>query len=228
MRTFRLWVCRSAWTTFGISFSISGLSVGWDGNGLSRLGYTGHETYDEVFVQFLALALLAALETEDSDLLRDTERCATVSLISDSENALRTIEVEIVHGGNVGLGLASDEANAVWLATVTWLRFMTEEDGLSRCMFHVGNQTLSPVSVDIVVEREFLVLLDVPVCEDPHAHVMANCPFCYIAIRVAAVVRETPDTASFCSVNELLRSGLSDWGAVGKYENSSPRLSATS
>ena len=140
----------------------------------------------------------------------------------------RTIKVEIIHSGNVRLRLASNETNAIWLATVTRLCLMAEGASISRSVIRVDNQTILPVSVDIVVEREFLVLLDVPVCEDPHAHVMADCPFCYIAIRVAAVVRETPDTASFCSVNELLRSGLSDRRAVGEYENSSPRLSATS
>ena len=43
----------------------------------------GSGTYNEVFVELLALALLTALEAEDRNLLRNTKRYGMISLILD-------------------------------------------------------------------------------------------------------------------------------------------------
>ena len=60
-----------------------------------------------------------------------------------------------------------------------------------------------PVSVDVVVERQLLILFDVPLSVYPHSDMLPNRPFRYVAIRIAAVVRKTPDSASFRRVDEL-------------------------
>ena len=46
----------------------------------------------------------------------------------------------------------------------------------------------TPISVNVIVERQLLVLLDSAVCEDAHADVVANSPFRDIAIRIARSV----------------------------------------
>ena len=60
-----------------------------------------------------------------------------------------------------------------------------------------------PVSVNVVVERQLLVLQYGPLGKNPHSHLVANGPFCDIAIGVATVVCESPDPAFFSRVDEL-------------------------
>jgi hypothetical protein len=60
-----------------------------------------------------------------------------------------------------------------------------------------------PVSIDVVVERQFLVLRDSPLGKDPHPYSIPDGPFCNVAIRVTAVVREPPDPTLLGCVDEL-------------------------
>lgn len=41
-----------------------------------------------------------------------------------------TIEIQVVHPSDISLGLAPDEADAIWLSTVAFLSGMPEEKGL--------------------------------------------------------------------------------------------------
>ena len=61
----------------------------------------------------------------------------------------------------------------------------------------------SPISVDVVVEGELLVLLDKPVGENAHPDVLADGPLRNITVRVTTVVCETTDSTAFGSVNVL-------------------------
>ena len=60
-----------------------------------------------------------------------------------------------------------------------------------------------PISIDVIVERQLLVLLDGAVREDAHADVLSDRPLRDIAIGIAAVVGETADTSALGSIDEL-------------------------
>lgn len=60
-----------------------------------------------------------------------------------------------------------------------------------------------PVSIDIVVESELLVLQYGPLGKDSHSHSIPNGPFCDVTVGVAAVVRESPDSALLGGVDKL-------------------------
>ena len=60
-----------------------------------------------------------------------------------------------------------------------------------------------PISIDVIVERQLLVLLDGAVREDAHADVVANSPFRDIAIRIAAVISKSTDAPALSGINEL-------------------------
>lgn len=61
-----------------------------------------------------------------------------------------------------------------------------------------------PIAIDIVVEGQFLILLDVSIRKDAHADMLANRPFGHIAIWVTTMVGKTAFTAAFRGVDELL------------------------
>jgi hypothetical protein len=60
-----------------------------------------------------------------------------------------------------------------------------------------------PVSIDIVVECEFLVLQDVTLCKDAHANMVIYCPLCDVAVWLAAVICETTNPAALRRIDEL-------------------------
>lgn len=60
-----------------------------------------------------------------------------------------------------------------------------------------------PVAIDIVVERELLVLLDIAFGKYTHSNMSPNSPLGNIAIRIAAVVCKTSDSTALCRVYEL-------------------------
>ena len=60
-----------------------------------------------------------------------------------------------------------------------------------------------PVSIDVVVERQLLVLQYSPLGKNPHSHSVPDGPFCNETIGVAAVVCKPPDPAFLGRVDEL-------------------------
>src|SRR5262245_16356268 len=74
-KTLRLWVCRTAWTTFGISFSTMGLSIGYNGCAECELSdcMEWQRSYYPIFVKLLALLLLATFKTEHLNFIRDSK-----------------------------------------------------------------------------------------------------------------------------------------------------------
>lgn len=116
----------------------------------------------------------------------------------------RTIKEEVVHSRKVGLSLATNEADTLVFATVTWLCFMTRQAHHTLVWGCTSSTTKhEPITIDVVVERQFLVLLDESARKDAHAHVPSDGPFGHITIRIAAVVCEPPDTTAFGRVDEL-------------------------
>jgi hypothetical protein len=60
-----------------------------------------------------------------------------------------------------------------------------------------------PITVDVIVERQLLVLLDRTIRKDAHPNVLPNRPLCDVTIRIAGVICETADPAAFCRIDEL-------------------------
>lgn len=60
------------------------------------------------------------------------------------------------------------------------------------------------VPVDVIVEGQLLVLLNIALCKDAHAHPLAYSPFRNVAVGVAAVVGKAPDAAVLGCVDELV------------------------
>jgi hypothetical protein len=65
-----------------------------------------------------------------------------------------------------------------------------------------------PVTIDVIVEREFLVLLDRATRENAHPDVLPDRPLCDEAIRVARVIREPADPTALSCIDELRRRRL--------------------
>ena len=65
-------------------------------------------------------------------------------------------------------------------------------------------KSYSPVAVDVIVERELLVLLDRAIRKYAHSDVLSDGPFCDEAVRVTGMVREPADTTAFRRVDELV------------------------
>lgn len=65
----------------------------------------------------------------------------------------------------------------------------------------------APIAIDIVVEGELLVLLDVSLGEDAHAHTVADRPLRDVAVGGAGMVREASDAATLGCVDELAPKG---------------------
>lgn len=105
-------------------------------------------------------------------------------LANNNKSTRRTVKVKIVHGSEVSLRLATDEPYAVGLSAVAYLRVVT-------------------ISVDVVVEGQFLVLLDQAVRKDAHSNPVANGPLCDIAVRITTVVSEPTDTTALSCVDVL-------------------------
>lgn len=65
------------------------------------------------------------------------------------------------------------------------------------------NRVSVPITIDVVIEGQLLVLLDISTRKDTHADMLANRPFGHIAIWVTAVVGKAAFTTAFRRVNEL-------------------------
>jgi hypothetical protein len=61
----------------------------------------------------------------------------------------------------------------------------------------------SPISVNIVVERDLLPLENIPLREDAHPQSAADDPFLHLAVRVARVIGESSDPALLRCVDVL-------------------------
>ena len=60
-----------------------------------------------------------------------------------------------------------------------------------------------PITINVVVEGDFLVLRNIPLGIDAHTHPRPNRPFCHITVRVTAVIRESPNATTSGRVDEL-------------------------
>jgi len=61
----------------------------------------------------------------------------------------------------------------------------------------------APISIDVVVEGQFLILQYMPLREDAHAHKLANCPFSDVAVGITTMVCESTNSSTLCGVDEL-------------------------
>ena len=78
-----------------------------------------------VLIELLALPLLAALQTEFLNLIRDAESWTMrVSGAVKDGQMKHTIDIQVVHGSKVGLGLASNKPHAIRFATEALLCFV--------------------------------------------------------------------------------------------------------
>lgn len=62
----------------------------------------------------------------------------------------------------------------------------------------------SPISINIIIKSQLLILPNLPHREYPHPYVLPYRPLRDVAIWVTAVVRESSNTAFFGGVYELL------------------------
>ena len=60
-----------------------------------------------------------------------------------------------------------------------------------------------PVSVYVVVERQFFVPLDTPICKNAHPDALAYLPLGDITVWVTAVIYEPSNAASFGCIDVL-------------------------
>lgn len=60
-----------------------------------------------------------------------------------------------------------------------------------------------PVAINVVVECQLLILLDIAMGKDAHAHVLPHRPLSHIAIRIAAVISKSTDAATFGGIDKL-------------------------
>jgi hypothetical protein len=66
-----------------------------------------------------------------------------------------------------------------------------------------GGGGVLPITIDVVVKCQFLVLLDRAIREDAHPNVLPDRPLCDIAVWVARVIRETANASALCGIDEL-------------------------
>lgn len=95
-----------------------------------------------------------------------------------------TINEEIIHPSDVRLGLAANRPNTVWFIAMTRLCIIA-------------------VSIDVVVECQFLTGHNRPLHEDAHPHMLPHMPFRNVAIGIAAVIDESCLAAHFRGVDIL-------------------------
>ena len=61
----------------------------------------------------------------------------------------------------------------------------------------------SPITIDIIVERQFFVLKDSALCKDTHPYVVSDEPLGNVAVWIAAVIRESTDSSLPGGINKL-------------------------
>ena len=76
----------------------------------------------------------------------------------------------------------------------------------------------SPVTINVVIEGQLLILLNVTFCENSHPNVMSNRPLRDVAIGTTAMIGEAPDPSTLRCVDKL-------WG-IGRQMIPGARLNA--
>jgi hypothetical protein len=76
----------------------------------------------------------------------------------------------------------------------------------------VGTGASLPITIDVIIERELLILLDRTIRENAHPDVLPDRPLCNVAIRVARVVRESTDSTTLGCIDELQREEKKGFG----------------
>jgi hypothetical protein len=121
-----------------------------------------------------------------------------------------TIEIKDIHSGDICLRLAADETNALILAAITRLRIMSVISVPSvplpqpACKWAAP---ILPITIDVIVERQFCVIFDRAIRENAHPDVLPDRPLCDVAVWVTGVICETTDPAVLRCVDELRRAG---------------------
>lgn len=70
-------------------------------------------------------------------------------------------------------------------------------------------RTDSPVSIDIVIERQLLIGFDVALGKDSHTHLVANRPLGDHTIGITRVIQESTLASLFSGVDKLM--AIPDW-----------------
>ena len=63
----------------------------------------------------------------------------------------------------------------------------------------------APITIDVIVEGQPLVLLDVTIGENAHSNVSADSPLGNVAVWITAVVRKSTNAAALRRIDELSR-----------------------
>ena len=113
-----------------------------------------------------------------------------------------TIQVKVVHCSNIRLCFATNIAQTVGFTTVTYLCLMPIQQKLLEPKTG-GEKPDAPISINVVVKGQFLMLSYVPFSKDPHTNVLPNSPFGNVAIWFATMIRKTTDATALGRVNEL-------------------------
>lgn len=151
---------------------------------LLALHQSRHDLGDAVLVQRLGLHVV--------DILLVILACLLLAwpLSDDSVPALGVVNPQSLDcrirqfGRPLGLSPASNEASAIGLPAVAWLRICS-------------------VTVDIVVEDELLAGFDVPLRKDTHPELFAHDPLVHVAIGIARVIAKPGEVALLGRVDEL-------------------------
>ena len=75
-----------------------------------------------------------------------------------------------------------------------------------------GLEKDAPITVDIVIERQLLVLLNLSLGINSHPHSRSDRPLRDITVGITAVVCESSNTAALCCINKLC---IYEWYRLG-------------
>lgn len=68
----------------------------------------------------------------------------------------------------------------------------------------------SPITIDVIIEGQLLVLQDVPFSKDTHSNFASDLPFRHIAVGITAVISETTNITFLCRVDVLVKNDKSE------------------
>ena len=63
----------------------------------------------------------------------------------------------------------------------------------------------APVSVDVVVERQFFIRVDGAFGKDTHSYLLPDVPFGDVAVGITAVIRKSTNAPSLGGIDELIQ-----------------------
>jgi hypothetical protein len=121
----------------------------------------------------------------------------------DAGKERHTIEIEIIHSSYIRLCLPTNETNTLFLSAITGLCIIAVTLSASKRATERERGGILPIAIDVVVKRQFFVLLDRAIREDAHPDVLPDRPLCDIAVWVARVIGETTNATAFCGIDEL-------------------------